>query len=108
MLNLLHIDFGTEISSKTCFKSDRDHVCVCMCCMCVLSCARLFVKPQTLARQAPLSMGFSRQEYWSVLPFPPPGDLPDAGINPASLASPELAGGFFTTEPPHHDNTPLL
>ena len=45
-------------------------------------------------------MRFSRQEYWSVLPFPPPGDLPDPGIEPASLASPALAGGFFTTEPP--------
>jgi len=42
-------------------------------------------------------MGLSRQEYWSGLPFPPPGDLPDPGIQPASLASPALAGGFFTT-----------
>ena len=50
--------------------------------------------------QAPLSMGFSRQEYWSRLPFPPPGDLPDPGIKPASLVSPALAGRFFTTEPP--------
>ena len=50
----------------------------------------------TLARQAPLSMGFSRQEYWSGLPCPSPGDLPNAGIKPAS---PALAGGFFTTEP---------
>ena len=41
-------------------------------------------------------MGFSRQEYWSGLPFPSPGDLPDAGIEPAALASPALAGGFFT------------
>ena len=47
--------------------------------------------------QAPLSMGFSRQEYWSGLPFPPPGDLPHPGIEPMS---PTLAGGFFTTEPP--------
>ena len=53
--------------------------------------------PWTVPRQAPLSMGFSRQEYCSGLPFPPPGDLPDAGIKPVSLASPELAGGFFTT-----------
>ena len=51
----------------------------------------------TVARQAPLSMGFSRQEYWSGLSFPSPGDLPDPGIKPMSLA---LAGGFFTTEPP--------
>ena len=45
-------------------------------------------------------MGFSRQEYWSGLPRPPPGDLPDAGIELASLASPALAGGFFINEPP--------
>ena len=50
-----------------------------------------------VARQAPLSMGFSQQEYWSVMPFPPPGDLPDPGIEPASLTSPALAGGLFTT-----------
>ena len=47
-----------------------------------------------------LSMGFSRQEYWSGLTFPPPGDLPDAGIKPGSLVSPALAGGFFATAPP--------
>jgi len=46
--------------------------------------------------QAPLSMEFSRQEYWSGLPFPPPGDLTDLGIEPTSLASPALAGRFFT------------
>ena len=46
---------------------------------------------------APLSMGFSRQEHWSGLPFPPPRDLPDPGINPTSLRSPAWAGGFFTT-----------
>ena len=42
-------------------------------------------------------MGFSRQEYWSGLPFPPPGDYPDTGIEPMSLASPAMAGRFFTT-----------
>ena len=47
--------------------------------------------------QAPWPKGFSRQEYWSGLPCPPPGNLPDPGIEPASLKSPELAGGFFTT-----------
>ena len=47
--------------------------------------------------QPPLSMGFSRQEYWSGLPCPPPGDLPNPGIEPVSLMSPALAGGFFTT-----------
>ena len=45
-------------------------------------------------------MGFSRQEYWSALPFPSPGDLPDPETEPASLMSPALAGGFFTIEPP--------
>ena len=53
--------------------------------------------PWTIAYQAPLSMGFFRQEYWSGLPFPSPGDLPDPGIESASLV---LAGGFFTIEPP--------
>ena len=56
--------------------------------------------PWTVARQAPPSMGFSRQEYWSGLPFPSPGDLPDPGIEPVSPESSALAGGFFTTEPP--------
>ena len=51
----------------------------------------------TVACQAPLSMGFSRQEYCSGLPCPPPGNLPDPGIKPASFMSPEVAGGFFTT-----------
>ena len=58
---------------------------------------RLFATPWTVALQAPLSMGFSRQEYWSGLPLPPPGDLPNPGIQPTSLKSPTLAGGFFTT-----------
>ena len=61
---------------------------------------RLFVTLWTVACQAALSMGFSRQEYWSRLPFPTPGDLPDPGIEPTSLVSSALAGGFFTTVPP--------
>ena len=52
------------------------------------SCVHLFVTVWTLANQAPLSMGFSRQGYWSGLPCPPPGDLPDPGIKPASLMFP--------------------
>ena len=56
--------------------------------------------PRAVARQAPLSMEFSRQEYWSELPFPSPGDLPDPGIDPDSSKSPVLASRFFTTEPP--------
>ena len=52
----------------------------------LLSSAQFFATPQTITRQAPLSMGFPRQEYWSGLPFSPPEDLPDAGIGPASPA----------------------
>ena len=61
------------------------------------SCVRLFATPWTVALQALLSMGFSRQEYWSGLPCSPPGGLPDPGIKPAPLKSPELAGRFLTT-----------
>ena len=59
----------------------------------------LTVASWTLAHQAPLSMEFSRQEYWSGLPFPTPGDLPDPGMESSSLVSPALAGEFFTTIP---------
>ena len=62
-----------------------------------LSGVRLFAIPWTVACKAPLSMRFSRQENWSELPLPSPGDLPDPGIKPES---PPLAGGFFTTELP--------
>ena len=74
-------------------------------CVCVRVCAnaqlpshaQLFATPWTVACQTPLSMGFSRQEYWRGLLFPPPGHLPNAGIEPVS---PALAGRFFTTESP--------
>ena len=71
-------------------------------CVCVqsLSHVQLSVSPWTIARQAPLSMGFSRQGSWSGLPFSPPGDRLDLRIKPMSLASPELSGGFFTTALP--------
>ena len=62
-----------------------------------LSRIRLFATLWIVAHQAPLTMGFPRQEYWSGLPFPSPRDLPDLGIEPASLSY--LAGGFFTAEP---------
>ena len=61
---------------------------------------QLFVTPWTVARQAPLSMGFSRQGYWSGLPCPAPGDLPDPGIKHGSLKSPALADGFLSLAPP--------
>ena len=63
----------------------------------VLSRVQLFATPWTVALQAPLSMEFSRQKYWSGLPFPSPENLPDPGIEPTS---PALTDGFFTTEPP--------
>ena len=63
----------------------------------LLSHVRLFVTTRTVAHQAPLSIAFSRQEYWSGLPCLPLGDLPDPGIEPASLMSPALAGRFFIT-----------
>ena len=56
-----------------------------------------FATPELMVHQGPLSMEFSRQECWGGLPFPSPGDLPDPGIKPTSLASPALAGGFFTS-----------
>ena len=73
----------------------------CMFIVCMLSYVQLFVTPWTAAHQAPLSMELSRQEYWSGLPCPSPGDLSNPGIKPAVPVSPALAGGFFfTTEPP--------
>ena len=71
--------------------------------MCVLGCFsrfRLFATPWTVVHQAALSLGFSRQEYWSGLPCPPPGGLPDPGIKPASLTSPALAAGTLPLAPP--------
>ena len=62
-----------------------------------LSCIQLFATPWTVAYQAPPFMGFSRQEYWSGLPFPSPGDLPDPGIEPGSTA---FQADALTSEPP--------
>ena len=67
------------------------------CMLSYLSCVRLFETLWTVVSQAPLSMGFSRQEYWNGLPFPPPGGSSQTEIKPASLMSPALAGGFFAT-----------
>src|SRR5574341_945454 len=69
------------------------------CCCCLITMSDSFVTLWTVAHQAPLPMGFPRQEYWNGLPFPSPGDLPDPRIEPTSLVSPALAGRFFTTEP---------
>ena len=67
--------------------------------VCVLSRVQLFATLWTIACQTPLSMGFSRQEYWSGLPCLPLGVLPNPGIKPAAPVAPALAGGFFTIEP---------
>ena len=75
----------------------QSHSWACIC-ACVLSCSVVsdsFGIPWTVANQAPLSMEFSRQEYWGRLPFPTPGDLPDLRIKLSSPVSPALAGGFF-------------
>ena len=75
------------------------HICIYMY-VCMLSCficVQLFVTLWTVAHQTPLLMRFSRQEYWSGLPCPLPGDLPDPEIKPMSLMPPALAGRFFTT-----------
>ena len=78
------------IKSEMCFSPG--HWCVCAL---SLSCVWLFATLGTVAHQTPLSMGFSRQEYWSGLIFPTPRDLPDWGITPISLMSPALASGFL-------------
>ena len=75
------------------------------------SCPTLW-DPMNYSHQAPLSMGFSRQEYWRGLPYLPPGNLPDSGIEPASLMSPALASGLFSTsatwEARDHHPSPIL
>ena len=70
---------------------------MCACMLSRFSCVRPFATLWTVARQAPLSVGFSRQEYWSGLPCPPPGDLPNPGIKPTSPTPPALASGRLTT-----------
>ena len=69
---------------------------VCMCAKSLQLCLTL-CDSMDCSHQPPLSTGVSQQEYWSGLPCPPPGDFPKPGIEPMSLMSPELAGGFFTT-----------
>ena len=71
----------------------------------LLSCVRLFVISWTVPRQAPLSLGFSRQEYWSGLPFPYPGDLPDPGIE---AESPALQADSLPSAPPEESEKSIL
>ena len=99
----------TSIKFSLCLSMDLDTLCKYMsayififiqlsmlCMLSHFSHVWLFATLCSIDCQAPLSMGFSRQEYWSGLPFPPSGDLPDWGIKPTSLMSPELAGRYFT------------
>ena len=82
--------------------------CVC-CVLSHISRVQLCVTLWTVACQAPQSMGFTRQENWSGLPFPSPGALPDSGIEPISLKSPALVGRFFTTWEATHDiGSPIM
>ena len=97
---------GSVLENYTCRKLEIPNNCLYLMQCCMLSHVLLSVIPWTLAHQAPLSVGFSRLEYWSGLPRPPPGDLPNLGIEYASLASPALAGGFSTAvlprKPPYY------
>ena len=86
---------GSFIHNCPNWKAIKMSFCCFYCCLVTVSDS--FVTLWTVACRAPLSMGFSRHEHWSGLPFPSPGDLPDPGIEPTS---PALAGRFFTTEPP--------
>ena len=96
--------WDTEATALCCvfilISIDSNPVCV----LSRFSHVRLFVTLCTVASQAPLSMGFSRQEYWSGLPCSPPGDLLDPGMVPVSLMSPALPGRFFTTSTTEHPN----
>ena len=78
-----------------CFPQDSASSCACM--LSHFNCVRLFVTPWTVARQSPVSVGFSRQEYWRGLLCLPPRDLPNPGIKPVSLTSTCIASRFFTT-----------
>ena len=96
------LPFSLLQSSYLCILPSRVHVFygylhICYAVLSRFSRVRLLAMSWTVVRQAPLSLGFSRQKHWRGLPFPPPGDFPDPGISPGSLKSSLLAGGFFTT-----------
>ena len=88
---LIHLFIHTFL-----YKLTLQNLCVCVC-VCVHSVMSYFVTPWTIVCQAPLSKGFTRREYWSGLPFPPPEDLPHLGTELVPLVTPALADGFLTT-----------
>ena len=92
----MHIDLVCSAFHVLCI-----YMCVstCLCMLHCFSCVQLTVTPWTVAHQTPLSMWFFRQEHWSGLPFPPPGDLPSPGIKLASPGFPALEGRVYTTSP---------
>ena len=94
LIVLLFLKTGNSSSTRTAVESMHDAKSAQSCpTLCVQPCVTLW----TVAHQAPLSVGFSRQEHWSGLPWPPLGDLPDPGFKPMFLMSPALAVRFFTT-----------
>ena len=91
-------DLDTACQAKVVLRSEKLAIFIlCACMLSHFSHVQLFATLCTVAGQAPLSMGFSRQEYWSGLPCPPSGNLPNPGMEPTSLTSPVLTGRFFTT-----------
>ena len=99
MLYLWTFNTSLEIHFHLLISDNKAKVFLCVCVQ-SFSCMQLLAAPLTVARQAPLSMEFSRQENWRELPFPTPGYLPHPGMELISLVSSALAGGFFTTRLP--------
>ena len=101
---MMDITAITSMERHPCESLCRLSLCVCVCvCVCVLSrsvMSHALWPHELVAFQAPLFVEFFKQEYWSGLPFSPPGDLANPGIEPESSPSPALAGGFFITDPP--------
>ena len=100
--DLKFVQAGPELAPHAVLTSENHQlvlICTVCVCVCVLSCSVVsnFLQSHGVTCRAPLSMEFSRQEYWSGLPFPTPGDCPNPGIKPMSLVLPALAGRFFTS-----------
>ena len=90
-----HFPFPSSLSNSVLVNNDLEKVLLLLLLLLIAKSCPTLETPWTIACWAPLSMEFSRQEYWSHLPLPTPGDLPNPGIEPASLTSPALAGRFY-------------